>query len=186
MTIVDLGTDLDEPVSLAVAKGWCRIENTDEDDLVVALIRAARQAIEAATGLVLVRRGFRLYVDPVPSTGWIEIARQPLVAVTSLVAYDGSGEPVSFGLDEVVIGRALGVEALRLSPAVRAAATNGVEVEFEAGFAAGTVPEPLCLALKQIVATSYEVRSAVHPAAQPAIVPASAAALIASYRQVRL
>ena len=68
MTIIDLGAldgaELVEPVSLSEAKAWARIERDDEDALIAGLIRAARQAVEAMTGLVLAQRGFRLALDP--------------------------------------------------------------------------------------------------------------------------
>ncbi|MEC5324616.1 head-tail connector protein [Aurantimonas sp. A3-2-R12] len=78
------------------------------------------------------------------------------------------------------------IEAIRLSPAVRMAAANGVEVEFEAGFAVGMVPENLLLALRTIVAASYELRAAVDPSQQPAVLPPLARSLLAPYRRVRI
>ncbi|MEF2551762.1 hypothetical protein VQ042_10385 [Aurantimonas sp. A2-1-M11] len=76
-----------------------------------------------------------------------------------------------FDAADAIVERALGVEAIRVSPAVRAAAVNGVEVEFEVGFAAGTVPQALLTGLLVIVAASYETRAAVDPGQQPAVLP---------------
>ncbi|MEF2551763.1 head-tail connector protein [Aurantimonas sp. A2-1-M11] len=74
MTIIDLGLgDAGEPASVAEAeaeaKAWARIDRDDEDGLIGGLIRAARETIEALTGLVLVQRAFRLALDPVPADG---------------------------------------------------------------------------------------------------------------------
>ena len=190
MTIIDLEafgeTAPTEPVSVAEAKAWARIERDDEDGLIEGLVRAARQAVEQTTGLVLARRAFRLALDPVPTEGWIEIARRPLVSISAIVAYGADGTPAAFDADEGVIERALGIEAIRLSPAVRAASVNGVEVEFEAGFGVDGVPENLKLALKTIVASSYEFRAAVGLSQQPAIMPPLARSLIAPFRRVAL
>ena len=187
MTIIDLGLGgADEPASVAEAKAWARIDRDDEDGLIAALIRAARETIEAMAGLVLVQRSFRLALDPVSADGWMEIARRPLGAITGVTAYASGGVPVMFDAGEAIIERALGVEAIRVSPGVRAAAVNGVEVEFEAGFAAGAVPENLRTALLVIVAASYEMRAAVDPGQQPAVMPELARSLIAPYRRVRI
>lgn len=186
MTLIDLGGVVAEPVTLADMKAWCRVERADEDGLIGALTKAARETIEGETRLMLVRRGFRLIVDPVPGDGWIELERHPVDAVTSVVAYDAAGVPTEFGPGEAVIERALGVEAVRVSRRVAEAAINGLEIEFSAGFAAGEVPEALKLALRRIVATAYELRAVVAIGQQPGLVPAAARALIAPFRRVRL
>jgi uncharacterized phiE125 gp8 family phage protein len=186
MTVIDLGGVLAEPVSLADLKAWCRIERDDEDALLTALARAARETIEAETRQVLVQRVFRVSVDPVPRDGWIEVERYPLQEVTAIVAYDAAGMPVAFEPEEAVIERAMGIEAVRLSRLVIDAAVNGVEFEVQAGFAAGAVPENLKLAIRRIVAASYELRAAIPVAMQPGLVPPAAHALIAPFRRVRL
>lgn len=185
MTTIDLGGGV-EPMTAADIKIWARIDRDDEDGLIGDLIRAARQTIETTTGLVLARRQFRVALDPVPGNGWIEVTRRPIVSVVSITAYGSDGAPTAFAASEAVIERALGVEAIRLSPAVRMAASNGVEVEFEAGFAVGMVPENLLLALRTIVAAAYEVRAAVDISQQPAVLPPLARSLIAPYRGVRI
>lgn len=188
MTLIDLGLPegAPEPVSLADIKTWCRIEREDEDALLLALVRAARETVESETRLVLVRRGFRLLIDPVPGDGWIEVIRHPVGRVTSVVAYDAAGVPEEFGAGEAVVERALGIEAIRVSQCVATAAANGAEIEFEAGFAADEVPEALKLAIRRIAATSYELRAAVPVGMQPGLVPPAARALMQPYRRVRL
>lgn len=161
MTLIDLGGIAAEPVTLAEAKAWCRIERDDEDGLIARLVTAARETVERETRLVLVRRGFRLVLDPVPADGWIEITRHPLHQVTSVTAYDGAGVPTEFGPDASVIERALGIEAIRVSQAVVRAAVNGAEIEFTAGFLPGDVPQNLILAMQRIIAAAYERKSVV-------------------------
>ena len=50
----------EEPVSLAEAKAFARIDGTDEDALVGALIAAARLHVESLTGRALVSQTWRL------------------------------------------------------------------------------------------------------------------------------
>lgn len=186
MTLIDLGPPAAEPVTLADLKTWCRIERDDEDALVVSLGKAARETVEALTLTILARRGFRLLVDAVPADGWIEVPRVPVRSVGAVTAYGATGTPQAFGTAHAVIERALGIEAVRVSPDVVAAAANGLEIEFDAGFDTGAAPEGLKLAVRRIVSASYEVRGALPVSQQPAILPAAAAVLLAPYRRVRL
>ncbi|WAP67960.1 phage head-tail connector protein [Jiella pelagia] len=185
MTTIDLGLSA-EPLALAEAKAWARIERDDEDGLIAGLISAGREAIERETGLALVARSFRLALDPVPPGGWVEATRRPLGEIESVTAYDVSGNPVVFTAAEAIAERPRGTECIRLSGAVIDAAANGVEIEFTAGFAEGECPADLILALKSIVAASYEARALVEPGMQPALRPALAERLLAPYRRVRV
>jgi uncharacterized phiE125 gp8 family phage protein len=53
----------EEPVSLAEAKAFCRIDGTDEDALVSALITAARLHVESITGRALLTQTWRLILQ---------------------------------------------------------------------------------------------------------------------------
>ena len=187
MTLIDLGTgSAVEPASLADIKSYCRIDRDDEDGLILRLARAARLAIEAETGLSLVRRAFRLCLDPAPRGGWLTLPRRPLDAVLAVTAYDAGGTPVVFGAETGIDARMPGGQAVRLAPAVLRAAANGVEVEFRAGWLPDAVPADIFLALLQTVALSYEARGMVEPDAQPAAFPGSASRLLAPFRHTRL
>ncbi|MBP0617922.1 head-tail connector protein [Jiella mangrovi] len=185
MTTIDLGVTA-EPLTLEAAKAWARIERDDEDALIADLIRAGREAIERETGLSLIARSFRLSLDPVPRNGWVEATRRPLVSIDAVTAFDGAGSPVVFTAAEAIVERPRGSDGYRLSGAAVDQAVNGVEIEFSAGFAVGKCPADLVLALKAIVAASYEARALVEPGMQPALRPAIADRLLAPYRPVRL
>jgi len=185
MTIIDLG-GAEEPLSLADAKSWARIERDDEDDLIADLIRAGREAIERETDLALMVRSFRLILDPVPLDGWIVATRRPLITVESVTAYATDGTPTVYTAEEAIAERPRGTEAFRLAEPVIQGAANGVEITFQAGFADADRPSDLVLALKMLVAASYEARALVSRDMQPALRPALAEHLIAPYRRVRL
>ncbi len=53
----------EEPVSLAEAKAFCRIDAADEDALVGALVAAARLHVESLTGRALVTQSWRLVLN---------------------------------------------------------------------------------------------------------------------------
>lgn len=184
MTLIDLGPIGAEPVALAALKGWCRIDRTDEDDLIGALARAARETIEGETRLILARRAFRLTLDAMPPGGWIALPRGPGAEVTAVIGYDREGVPTVYAAEDALLARR--EAAVTIAPDIAAAAVNGLEIEFTAGFEAGAVPDALREALLRIVAASYDTRAAVPPELQPSRMPSAAAALLAPYRPVRL
>ncbi|KAB0679951.1 head-tail connector protein [Aureimonas leprariae] len=186
MVVVELGGGGAEPVSVAEAKAWCRIERSDEDDLIAALVTAAREMVERETRAVLVKRGFRIALEAVPADRRVRLPRTPLGAVTMITAYGADGTSRNFMPAGATPDRASGEDVVVLADDVVAAAANGVEVEFIAGFDAGSVPEALKLAVKEIVAASYEMRGAVAADMQPGFIPKAVRDLLAPFRERRL
>jgi uncharacterized phiE125 gp8 family phage protein len=186
MVVMELGGGGAEPVTVAEAKAWCRIERDDEDELIAALVTAARETVERETRTVLAKRAFRIALDGVPADRTIWVPRTPIGAVTAVTSYGADGAPTSFPTASARPDRLCGADVLRLSEAVAAAAANGIEVEFTAGFEPGNVPEACRLAVKQIVAASYELRGAVAPDMQPGVFPRAARELVAPFRELRL
>jgi len=89
-----------EPIHLTEAKAWCRIEFSDDDDLVTRLVAAARRHVEVVTGRQLVAAGWLLTQDwfaPVKRMtaeifgDVIQIPRPPLRAVNSILYVDTAG-----------------------------------------------------------------------------------------------
>ena len=91
-----------EPVSLAEAKTWCRVDADDvtQDPNISGLITAARQYVEAITKFQLVTATWKLsldsFYDPEYSSdtynGWtLRLPKPPLVSVSSLTYVDTGG-----------------------------------------------------------------------------------------------
>ena len=74
-----------EPVTLAEAKAHLKIDTTDDDALITALIPAARARAEWHTGRALVTQGWTLWLDAWPDI--IAIPLPPLQAVASVTVY---------------------------------------------------------------------------------------------------
>lgn len=55
-----------EPVALAEAKNYLRVDITDDDTLITNLIVAAREAVEAFTARSFVQKGYRQSLDAFP------------------------------------------------------------------------------------------------------------------------
>lgn len=173
-----------QPITLADAKTFMRIESSDEDDLIGDLIAAAIDHIEAETGLALLTQGWRLCRDAWPADRIVRLHRTPVQQIDSVTVYDADG--VASDLD--VSGAVLDAHARPARFHIDAVATpgqaiNGIEIDFTAGFGdtAAEVPEALRRALLVHVAHMYEFRGAVPAASQPASIPAGYTRLIAPY-----
>ncbi len=153
-----------EPVSLSEAKAHLRLELADDDALVTALIRSAREACEQHTGRALVERTLTLFLDAWPSAPaiieegwregaliergrrWIELPRPPLRAVEQVTLYDDADQGTLWPAENYYLDRAsepgrlvLRSGAARPSP-TRAA--NGIEIRYRAGYAPDTSGSP--------------------------------------------
>ncbi|TAM94892.1 MAG: hypothetical protein EPN45_23770 [Rhizobiaceae bacterium] len=178
-----------EPVSLDDAKTHLRVTHDSEDDLIAGLIRAARDEVEAQTGLALITQSWRLTRDCWPRGGRIALLRNPVGQILSVTTYDDSGaasviDPSTYQVDadahpaRLLLGASPG--ALRVM--------NGLEVDFTAGFGdtADVVPDRLKRAILLLVAHWYEFRADYGAADQPVSFPADFERLVAGYRLARL
>ena len=147
----------EEPVTLADAKAFCRIDSSDEDALVSALIAAARLQVESLTGRALVTQTWRLTMTCAP-----RLVELPVIPAASLIE----------GPD----GAVLQGDALLLVEPV-----DELTVDYTAGYGEGAdVPDDLKQAVLTLVAYWYENRDAV------TMPPLGFDRLIASYKRVRL
>lgn len=82
-----------EPITLGEAKAHLRVDIDDDDALIGALIKAAREKAEQLTGRAFVSQVWRLRLDGFPSEAdaAILLPQPPLRAVQSLQYVDGGG-----------------------------------------------------------------------------------------------
>jgi uncharacterized phiE125 gp8 family phage protein len=178
-----------EPLTLAQVKLHLRLDGSAEDALLTGLIAAARQYLEADTGLALISRTLRFYLDDWPTDGLIQLAISPLQTLESVTVYDASGNAQTVPLDGHVLDAAAMPARLFLAtqpPTSRP--LNGIEIDVRAGFGdTGTdVPDALQRAMQMHIALMYELRGAVPAEMQPAAVPAGYDRLVSPWRAVRL
>lgn len=192
MTAYLLVPPASEPVSLAEAKTYLRVDNSDEDALITTLIAAARMHVEGTTGRALIEQTWRVLLDDWPVDRMIELPVAPLRSLTAVRAYDADGDVTAISLAQFQPETA--TERARLilpngvsdSPVLRD--FNGIEVDYIAGYADAptNVPDDLKRACLVLIGHWFEHRDAVFVAGSGAIIPDRFDELLRAYKQVRL
>lgn len=161
-----------EPVDLATAKAFLRVDHTDDDALIASLIIASRRHYDGPTGVLdraLITQEWDYTIDEFPSgtvTGgdWIRLPLAPVQTITSIGYIDSAGTEIA--LAEADYAAALGGDPAFVYPAAGSSwPTAGsfpgaAVVRFVAGYGdtADTVPPELTVAILQNIAYWYEYR----------------------------
>lgn len=142
-----------EPIHLTEAKAHLRVDNTDEDALITALIVVAREQAEATTRQALLLQTFDLTLDSFPC----EIALPgPLRSVVSITYTDPDGATQTLAAADYTVDAKSAVA--RVIPAYGLAwpsvrdHINAVTVRYRAGFA---VPFTVVAATNVITAVGH-------------------------------
>lgn len=178
-----------EPVSLSEMKTWLRLDGDDEDDLVMALVTAARLTIEASTRRFMMAQTWRLTLDGWPPGGTL---RLPLAPVRHLVAarvWTGEGVSVAVPPGSLRLRAGDDPATLRVAGPVPlpGVADGGIEIDLSVGFGAtaAQVPAPLRQAVRVLATRWFENRGdGIDPQAQD--LPRDILVLTAPYRAARL
>jgi uncharacterized phiE125 gp8 family phage protein len=177
-----------EPVALADAKAFLKVDVTDDDALIGSLITAARARTEWHTGRALMTQSWVLWLDLWPICGIIEIPLPPLVGVTQVATYALDDtmqviDPATYIVDAASQPARIAQRKPfppPLLPPLRP--VNAVSIAFNAGYGDATaVPIAICQAIKCIVADLYTNRGDAN-----AVVGPEAAALLEPYRIFKL
>lgn len=169
-----------EPVTLAEAKQQARIDVSDDDAFITALIVAARQWAEQYTGRAFIAQVWQLWLDDAPGggeelafgvsdlsrgeCGQILLPRAPLISVDSVQTFDESDVATVWDSTNYYVDMAHepGRLALRTGAVwpTLTRVVNGLMIQYAAGYgaAASVVPEAIKAAIRQLVAHWYEHR----------------------------
>ncbi|MBA4749556.1 MAG: phage head-tail connector protein [Alphaproteobacteria bacterium] len=189
-----------EPISLLQAKIFLHVDGDIEDELIVRLIKTARQGVESYTGRSLIKQawtftfnagfaaaksdGSYLSQSHSRAVGGIELPRSPfleLIGKPQLKTGSGNKEITQYRLDTA--GR-----VARLHVSDMSDPHENVEVTFWAGYGADPeeVPEPLRQGVLMTAANLYEARGAANDAGLiPMPLSAPVIQLIKPYRMQR-
>lgn len=174
------------PVTLDEAKIHCRVDHTDEDDLITALIEAATSHLDGWTGILgraIITQSWR---QDFPRFGCnLRLPLQPVASITSVTYYDGDNTQQTLATSVYELLKDGGGAYVALKPdqswpgtKSRAAA---VSVTFVAGEA--TAPGAIKAAILLMVGHLYTNREAVSEGSFEAL-PLAVDALLAPYRRV--
>lgn len=163
MALIRIAAPASEPLDLATAKLHCRVDGTDEDALITALIVAAREQAEHETGRALVTQTWELVHDTFPDA--FVLRKSPIQSVTSLKYLDAASgaeqtlDPADYLLDK-------DNEPGYLVPAYGKAwpatwpVPNAVRVRYVCGYGlAGAVPQAIKQWMLLAIGTMYENRA---------------------------
>jgi uncharacterized phiE125 gp8 family phage protein len=172
-----------EPVSLAEAKTYLKLDTADDDALIQTLITAARARAEWHTGRAFVTQRWRHYRDDWPFGDVFEIPLPPLISVEELAVTDRAGvrtvlDAAAYRVDPVA-------EPGRIVVAARPGSIrshDGIAIAFTAGYGeAAAVPAPVKQAILAIVADLHT-----HRGDDDSPVGRKGQALLAPYRILQL
>ncbi len=179
-----------EPVTLTEAKLHCKVDLTADDDLITALIVAAREEIERQTWRALVTQTLELVLDDWPAGDRLEIPRAPLQSITSVKYKDKDGNETTWDSANYLAGvdSTPGVLALAWDaswPSVDLYPVEPIRIRFVAGYGlAASVPTSLKQACLLLIAHWYEAREAAGTTvSQVSGIPFGVEALVRSYRR---
>lgn len=189
MSAILLAPPAVEPISLAEAKAYLRVEHDADDAVIGSLITAARSHVEAMTRRALISQTWRLVRDAWPAGGRLRLAMGPLQAIVAIRSYDDAGAAHLHDAAAFVADRAaLAIAAPPFAIPLAGRRSAGIELDLRLGYGDGAadVPETLRLSLRMLVAHSYENRGLIAIGQSVAMMPASVNALIASHRVASL
>jgi uncharacterized phiE125 gp8 family phage protein len=190
MTAVLISPPAVEPVTLTEAKAHLRLAGSDEDDLVAALIVAARVHVETVTRRVLIAQEWRVFLDAAPPDGVVMLPVMPVSAVSAVTVYDRQGLPAVLAPADYTVDLASvpGRLALTGGGPAPGRAFNGIEIDLTAGYGLSglDVPQPLRLAVMMLAARWHQARDGAFVGTVPQDIADAFAALTAPYRVMRL
>lgn len=181
----------EEPVTVAEAREYLRIDDRDTDEALLArLIVAARLQAESFTGRALVTQTWDLKLG-----GWWRgaqlVPKAPLVSVGSVKYVDADGVEQTWAASNYVVDAPSGPEAAQgrigyadgVTAPVLYDTLTPVTVRFTAGYGDGDdVPENLKFGLLMFAADLYENRQSVIVGTSASAMPQTAKSLLWPFR----
>jgi len=156
-----------EPITLTEAKNFLRVDHSNDDTLISALITSARQLCEEYTRRILVTTTIDEYYDKFPTNRFenlsnlIYLSRGPVSSITSLKYVNEIGS-------EVTISSSLYITDLISEPArvqsvsgwfAAAGVVNQVIVRYVVGTGVSSIPKPLIQGMMLVISDLYDQRN---------------------------
>ena len=154
-----------EPLSLADAKLHLRVDITDDDDLITALIKAARRNVEAFLGKTLITSTYEWRIPRFETVMWIP--NPPLQSVSSIVYTDNDDTEQTlstaiYGVDTQMLQGNVHLANDQEWPTGLSGIPYPIAITYVAGYgdAATDVPDDIIHAIRLKIGDYYEHREA--------------------------
>ena len=151
-----------EPITLSEAREHLRNEGlTADDDYINTLITTARKWVENYTSRALINQTWVQSWDEVPGNAVFEIARNPLVSITSFQYYDENGDSQSYTTYQTDTQSDVAILCPNYNttfPSVQLGRLNVINLTFVCGYGltADDVPMDIKHAIKILLAYFYD------------------------------
>ena len=156
-----------EPITLTEAKNFLRVDHSDDDTLISALITASRQMCEEYTRRILVTTTIDEYFDKFQMNRWenlsnlIYLSRGPVASITSVKYVDEIGSEVTITSDQYIIDTISEPARIQSTAGWFAAAgvVNQVIVRYVVGTDVSSIPKPLIQGMMLVISDLYDQRN---------------------------
>lgn len=155
-----------EPLTLADVKAHCRVDSTDDDTLLSALLSAAVDHVDAdgVLGRAMITQSWAQWVPPSP--GRVRLSMGPFQSLTAVNYYDSAGVLQAADVADFDVRKAgdfvtVGPKDGATWPGTQTRA-DAIKITYVAGFgdAASDVPQGIRHAMFMLVGHWYENREA--------------------------
>ena len=152
-----------EPVSVAEAKLYCKVQDMADDALFPVLITSARRMLEKYTMTSFAEKTLHATWVEVPRTNYVELPYGPVISIDHIyrIDHEGTEEELVLNSDYYVMGDQDAIIKITSYWSSGMVYVNSIRVEYKAGYgnaATETLPQELKLAILKQVATDYELR----------------------------
>jgi uncharacterized phiE125 gp8 family phage protein len=153
-----------EPVSVATARLFLRVDGSDDDTVITLLTKAAREKGEELARRAFISQTWEMIIDCWPHDLRLKVYRPPLISVSFVKYLDSSNVEHTF-TDYVVDTRnEPGVIIFNTLPGEALLKSGAITVRFVAGYGAAetNVPDRIKTAILLLVAHWYEHRETIN------------------------
>ena len=152
-----------EPVSVAEAKLYCKVQDTADDALFPVLITSARRMLEKYTMTSFAEKTLHATWVEVPRTNYVELPYGPIISIDKMyrIDHEGTEEELTLNSDYYVMGDQDAIVKITTYWSSGKVYVNSIRAEYKAGYgnaATEDLPGDLILAILKQVATDYELR----------------------------
>ncbi|WP_439273320.1 head-tail connector protein [Pseudochrobactrum sp. HB0163] len=150
-----------EPVTTAMLRSFLRLPPDQEEDLLVRLIRTAREVIEQQCNLAILPQSWHLHLANWPQSGRIALYKMPVISLDKVQGFSADGSAILFGEEDWRLDAESRPQRLYLRKPPLVAIARGVEITLTAGLAdePEDLPETLRHACVMLAAHLYDNRN---------------------------